>query len=678
MSIPRVFLVFALCAAACGDNRSANITIVTRAWTDALGDLAAGIPLHRVSLRQGDGALAADADGYQVGVVDDAAMPAEGFRIDPVPGAQRSWVVHAHDVLGAQYGVSAALENLGFRFRHPYDPYVPSPPYPRGDALGVVHAPQIRVRGLHLHTLHPIESYYAFWEDHPEDAHRVIDWIVENRGNYVQWAALDDIRDPTRHAAWQAYTRDLIDYAHRHGVRVGINVQLFSQSSLQQAFTLVPSTTGTAADQIAANLPLVVNGLPWDVYDLSFGEFFDADPQAFIDAVNATAADVHAMAPGAEVHAIVHVGGTQLVTYMGQTFIYYFLVKYADPSIIPDIHSVMFYDLFEPTDGAYQMPDFSPHREYLLSRMCAHQPAAYHPEDAYWITFDDSVPQFFPLYARSRLFDLTQLKAAAPPPCGPLDEHLVFSSGWEWGYWLNDTTILRASYELPASLGDVIRQQLAPDLGDAAADLVVELADDEHDALMGHHLAAYIAGRDATIDLGRKINVISEPDRVTFDDLVADTPDARAAFANDVMTPLAAYASTLDDVARRAEALVLPPSRWARELVDGIQIDDARAHFALAVYQATLDHLAGNDPAAADDRAIAAGWLSTAGDIVARRDGDLHDADPEIVKPGGNATVYGFGYLYMADTLCYWHRELDQVDAILGIAAPTPPSCLFP
>ena len=26
-----------------------------------------------------------------------------------------------HDVLGAQYGVAAALENLGFRFRHPFD-----------------------------------------------------------------------------------------------------------------------------------------------------------------------------------------------------------------------------------------------------------------------------------------------------------------------------------------------------------------------------------------------------------------------------------------------------------------------------------------------------------------------------------------------------------------------------
>ena len=43
----------------------------------------------------------------------------------------------------------------------------------------------------------------------PDDAHRIINWIIENRGNYVQWAALDDIlTSPDRFAAWQPYTRD--------------------------------------------------------------------------------------------------------------------------------------------------------------------------------------------------------------------------------------------------------------------------------------------------------------------------------------------------------------------------------------------------------------------------------------------------------------------------------------
>ena len=50
---------------------------------------------------------------------------------------------------------------------------------------------------------------------------------------------------------------------------------------------------------------------------------------------------------------------------MGENLIYYFLVKFADPAIIPDIHTVMFYNLFETAGGAYHHEDFAEHRAYL-------------------------------------------------------------------------------------------------------------------------------------------------------------------------------------------------------------------------------------------------------------------------------------------------------------------------
>src|SRR5262249_19010697 len=153
-------------------------------------------------------------------------------------------------------------------------------------------------------------------------------------------------------------------------------------------------------------LPIITEATPFDVYDLSFGEFFDADPSKFIDAVNEVAKQLRARAPSAEMHALVHVGATQRVQFMGQNLIYYFLVKFADPAIVPDIHSVMYYDLFEDAGGAYHHTDFSEHREYLRERMCAHQKVAYHPETAYWIAFDNSVPTLVPLYAHSRFLDL--------------------------------------------------------------------------------------------------------------------------------------------------------------------------------------------------------------------------------------------------------------------------------
>src|SRR5262249_25742737 len=152
-----------------------------------------------------------------------------------------------------------------------------------------------------------------------------------------------------------------------------------------------------------------------------------------------------------------------------------------------------------------------------------------------------------------------------------------------------------------------IDEQLAPDLS-AAAELVGELADVEHDALIGQHLAAYLAGRDATIDLGRSLDIVSQPDRITFDDLVAATPDARVQFDNDVMTPLSALAGVLDALDHRVRGISLPNDRWTREVRDGFAIDADRAHFVIDVYRATLEHLAGDDAAAAAARSDAQHW----------------------------------------------------------------------
>ena len=651
--------------AACGDNERADITVDPGPWGFAIGEMVKQTPYGGLTI--------GTAGTFGIAVMDDDAVPLEGYRIE-ADGLQH-WTVHAHDVLGAQYGVADALENLGFRFRHPYDPFIPGMPKDRGTS-GPMHAPQIRVRGFQLHSLHPIEPYFALWEPgDPTDAHAIINWVIENRGNYLQWAALDDILTaPDRFAAWQPYTKELLDYAHQRGVRVGLQIELFGQSNLQHAFDLYDDSTGTIpiADEVAQRLPLITNDLPFDVYDLSFGEFFSTDPDQFIAANNEVAKQLRTLAPQAEMHALIHDGANQTVMYMGETLIYYFLVKYADPSIIPDIHTTFYFNLYEPADGAYHHVDFSAHRQYLLDRMCAKQKAAYHPEDAYWVAFDDSVPQSYPLYIRSRWLDLHNLAA---DPCAPLDEHLPFSTGWEWQYWLHDVTSMRNSYELPDSFDAAIKDELAPDLGPAAGDVVAGIAEDQHTYLLLDSLAAYLASRDAAIDLGRAGNIVSQPDRITFDDLVASGDTA--GFTSTVLQPLAAYSSALDQRQSQLDKLDLPDSRWARELRDALAIDRLRAQFIAAAYQAVIDHIAGTgDPAADFDRATQ--LEGEAKTIVESRHADLHDTHGRrLLDKNANQTEYQYGYLRNADTLCYWNRELLQVGAILGNTTMTPPNCLF-
>jgi hypothetical protein len=660
-------LAVALAIGGCGDNTEATIRIASDPqWQPALAELAALTP-YAVTLEPGD--------GFHIDVVDDPALPAEAYALEAA-GEDRI-AVRAHDVLGAQYGTAAALEALGFRFRHPFDPYVPARP-----AVGAidtaVHAPEMRVRGLQLHTLHPIEGYFALWEPSVEsalEARRIVDWLIKNRGNFLQWVALEDILSPAHRDAWRVFTAELIEYAHARGVRTGLNIQLFGQSNLQLAFDLSDDRTGTVpiADEIAARLPIVTEGVPFDVYDLSFGEFFNADPQQFIDAVDEVRRQLRTAAPQAEMHAVVHVGETQRVTYNGEELLYYFLVKYADPSIVPDIHTVMFYDLFEPADGAYHHADFAEHRDYLAQRICAGQPVAYFPETAYWVAFDNSVPQFFPLYVRNRWLDLARLRSDVP--CGRLDTHLLFSSGWEWGYWLNDVTALRASYELPATPDALIEHALGPELT-AAAPVVGALIDVQRARLMGDKLVPYLAGRDAVIDAGRTLDIVSQPDRVTFADLAAGAD--RAALATAILEPLEAYAGKLAAIGERYGALDLPAGRWADELGDGLAIDYLRSRFVLATYRGAIAHLDGDDAASRSELARARDILSTADAIVLRRHADLHDARGErLIGRTPNETFYQFGYLRMADTLCYWVRELVEVERLAGLTPETPPGCIF-
>jgi hypothetical protein len=659
-----VLVIVAL--AACGDGIQGDISISTPpVWRAAISEFVALTDDGNLSLGEGG--------DFEIHLGVDPALPAEAYRIER--NSERRYIVFARDVLGAQFGLSGALENLGYRFRHPFETFVPNAPRDHGAELGVIHEPATRVRGLQLHTLHPIEGYFAFWEPSPgsvNDARRIIDWLVKNRGNYVQWVALDDIMDQTVHGKWKAHTQELIDYAHIRGVRVGLNIQLFGGSNLQNAFDLHDDDRVSVASSIAARLPLVTQELPFDVYDLSFGEFFSEEPQRLIDSINEFAHQARVLAPQAELHGFVHVGAKQRVDYNGENLLYYFLLKYADPSIVPDIHTVMYFNLFDDAGGAYQHDTFDEHRAYLVGRMCAGKPHAYLPESGYWIAFDNTVPTYVPLYVYSRWRDVDGL---AQTGC-TLDSHILFTTGWEWGYWLNDSATLRTTYERAASPEDLIADALAPDLG-AAASVVSRLVAEQKRALIDERLAAYIASRGADIDLGRMLQppIISQPDRVLFEEIVAGVVDA-AQFETKILEPLAAHAHALDRLDHDLDALDLPDSRWTRELRDGFEIDRLRARFIHDVYAAVIAHTRGEDSADLFENAEA--LLAAARNVVARRHADLHDTHRRrLVDKTTNKTFYQYGYLHHADILCFWQRELDQVGAILGNTTTAPPACLF-
>lgn len=674
----------ALAVALVGCNDGVRPTVVVGAPTELVPgfeEFVGFIPARGLEVMPGS---AQGSRGlYRIDVVVDLPDCAECYRIDPVAGDDAAWVVHAGDLLGAHYGVAEAFELLGYRFRHPFDTYVPARPAPMAGAvarLGVLHQPQMTERGLHLHTLHPTEAEYALWEptDGGVKARRIFDWIVKNRGNFVQWVGLDDILEPTRRAQWQADTAALLAAAHARGLRCGLGFQIFGASSLQLGFDLIDDDQRPIPEQVAERLPFIVEGVPFDTYEMSFGEFFGSDPDAFVQTVDLVYGQLHALAPAADVTAVIHVGDSpdQRVTYRGENLIYYFLVKFADPRIVPQVHTVMYYNLWDDAGGAYHHETFGEHREFLLERLRDGKRVQYKPETAYWVAFDNSVPAYSPIYLVSRQLDRDRLaEATAAAGTLPLTEELLFSSGWEWGYWQNDALGLRAEYEAPASVAAQLEELYAPDHPELPL-RIMDLALAQYDGLIRQRLAAYQAGRDALIDLGAAAGIIAAPDRIDVDDIAALSANDRAAFAAGTGAALTAYAQRIGEVAARIERLPAT-DRWVAEIVDGAAVVRARATFIDAIYASVIAAADGDATAAASHLARAEAAKAEAQLIVNRRHADRHDPDPRLID-STNRTLYQYGYLRFASDLCFWERErVMAANAVRG-TTDSAPGCFFP
>jgi len=596
--------------------------------------------------------------------------------------------VEGGDLLGAQYGLAHVMEALGVRFYAPGSTLVPAAgTWPEAAAAVTLPdsqwEPDIAERGVQLHTLHPIEGLYAFWvpgEDHREQARVIADWYVKQRADLLQWVALEDILlDPDVEAAWREHTAALLEIVHTRGLRAGVGIQLFGSGNLQRAFDLLDGRLDEAQqrDAMVERLTLLLSDTPFDHVTLSFGEFSGEEPDAFIAAIDLFGEVLQELAPGTTMSSVVHVGNYPdlYVDYMGQTMIYYLLAQFADPAIVPWVHSVMYYNLFEDAGGAYLHDEFDAHRELLLSRLQGGQDVGYFPETAYWVAFDNPVPTYMPLYMLSRFIDLSEIRASADAGgFGMLQRHVLFSSGYEWGYWQNDYAGLRMSYSIPEDFGETVEQMLAPlPGGDVLAQAVIAVAQAQHAALIEARGAAYLAGRDALIDVGELGGVVSQPDRPSFAEIIAMAPEERAALADGPLAALEQLAMATEDALAQVQAV--PAGPWRDEIVDGIEIDALRTRFALAVFGAAMAAGEGQDPDRL--RAEADVLLDQARTVVARRHGALWSPIGGVLtEPAPNPTFYPYGYLEKADTLCYWERELVEIDNAVDGTNASVPACI--
>src|SRR5690606_1971846 len=105
-----------------------------------------------------------------------------------------------------------------------------------------------------------------------------------------------------------------------------------------------------------------------------------------------------------------------------------------------------------------------------------------------------------------------------------------------------------------------------------------------------------------------------------------------------VLADLDSMAAVFESLAQRASSID-GVDRYAREVVDGLQVTALRARFVERVYAGVLS----GDAAPFDE---AQALIDQGREVVARRHADLHDDEPgRLVEPRDNATLYDYGYL---------------------------------
>jgi hypothetical protein len=602
-----------------------------------------------------------------------ANLPAESFRLrGATVQGEKIVAIAGADPAGVQYGLYDLLEEIGFGFFHPEQTFVPTVAgFTWPEEVDLFEAADWGRRGLHLHTMHPIEAAEFLMKDTPQHriwAKRMIDWHVRNKQNYWQFELL---RETDYDNIIDFYT-ELIAYSHARHVNAGVVISWVFQQ--QKAWKLMPSQFGGEQRKaMEAGIDRIMQA-PWDHLHLEMGstEFTpveDTDQLAWMNNAVAYLADTY---PATDASVKVHCSSGQTAENFGDINFNY-LVQEADPRMGAYPHTVMYYG-FEGPAPAYGNEKFNDLYDWTMS-MVGTRPVYYYPETAYWCSFDIDVPLFLPLYAFKRWQDIDLLADKG------LNGHVTFSSGHEWTYWLNDWVIHRSTWDSSVDWTDHFAAftrvfgEAAPTIQNALKTLVRN----QDDTLIGEELASYLASQDTWDELGFLFDTTTHPRPVQFKELDDYDAEQVLEFRERIVASLgeidALYTELLGSV--RAVGDRVPPAAksWYDEIVDSLQVNQHRASHVYHLWEGVSARRLGELGVWTDGEAIAEEHFTAAKAVTAAYFGTMRQREAHYRYPlryssgwGRSVTSYDFRYLWQAST-GYWYAR-EELQAIEKESSP--------
>lgn len=624
------------------------------------------------------------------------------FDPDPVPGSDQAWAIDevmceggrritlsGGGRLGQQYAAYAWLHDLGVRFFHPEQIYVPEAPAWGEAPIQRAHTPGFQYRSVSLHLTHPLELGDPIRGDRLE--------YLDEVGRYIDWQVRNFASDGLGSKAGTA----LADYGHMRGFPQAAGVHLRAAQQGGNA-CLDPADPRPMEEKLIECVEAQMAAVPEaDTFSLTFNE--SEFPQTtgdidlwIVDALTFIADYMAAEHPGVDLYATYHGTHTPLTDNYALPF--FELPRLAPDNLGVKIHTLMFYDLERPAP-VYGNADFS-HMLDFMEAEAATRRLWHFPEAAWWLTFDIAVPLYLPVTIEARSHDLDLIEPLrSEDPTGPgVVGHRVFGTGHEWGYWQNEYCSLRMAAD-PAYRWRDCLSDITGIFGEAAAEaqatLEAMIAAQIRDFIYDAELLGYMVGTDPETEAAFAAGIVFHPLPPAPGEILrwdAEQIDrwlgAEGAPGEDlgiaarlwrIAEEQAAWAERLKAVADQVPAAARP---WFDEIVDGVEINGLRARHQHDAYGALvltrLGRLTGDAEIEAEGLALldaAEATTEAALAVIRRRSEGYRYAPLERAVGGGEAldgddnwTVYDYRYLARTHH-AYYYRRVDVL-AREAIEAP--------
>lgn len=629
--------------------------------------------------------------------------------------------------LGKQYALNETLRRLGARFYHPEQAFVPPLPahtvreraktptaLARPGSDGTRYTPDFERRSFSFHGSHPLEHQESFSDaDHPiDEAIRVNEWIIANFGTRFRGAGrgVASTESRARRAAELEAFRQTVGLARTAGIGLH-NVQQGGQPDVdptspvpvqQQIETLVEERLEATPDATA--------------FGIHFGptEFTVTPDDETVQWINWAGQRALELRPDIPVIINDHITGSQPTPNYGDLGCptgtnasglgdYYDLAFHTDPRLGVSVHTVMFYPLEGPA-RVYNQQTFS-HKLCLMQQASAQgRPLVWFPEGSWWLSFDNTIPVYLPLYIQTRARDIELVKPLLSTRGGTVIEHRMFNSGHEWGYWQQDYAVGLLGYHADLPLDAVVREIVDPlcsaktwptqcEAAREAEAVLLELMQHQWQFFLELEdytgrpggLFAYFSGEDPADEIAATTGFEFRPVRPSFDKVLAFSNLDAGLFQNGDVARLwearDLHQGWLDRLNAYASRIPAEGRPWFDEIVDGVEINLLRAQHTAELYDAVLAYRAvlvsaDQDAAAAEATpmvAAAADTVARAEAVIRRREASYRYPAEQMYGGGltpdtavDNGTTYPYRVHTKTHLLTYWENRQERAERIVS------------